>query len=306
MRGSPRPSPPRGEGGPCRPPSWAGIDPRTPALVGAWLPARGEGRPPLTLSPQGRGSRRSTRGEGADHLRRSPNPVNEPRTTCGSVAAPSAGRTTGESRLVGVACASRPTSRLTPAVRPALRREPVYPRCGFSPSGLNAWTYRSQLLTRGWLGLGAWAGLHRRWFAPSPRVLRRDPLPRGERVGAPGPHRGRASTCGCEGCPSASARGCPPVERAGRLSPSPLGGEGRGEARGVRGRTTSGEVRIRSTNLVQPAGQSQHRPPGERPARAGWSGWHVPRAPPAGTRRPFARRCVENPATAGAASPRRA
>jgi len=43
--------------------------------------------------------------------------------------------------------------------------------------------------------------LRRRWFAPSPRVLRRDPLPRGERVGAPGPHHGRVSNRGRRGTP---------------------------------------------------------------------------------------------------------
>ncbi|QDU20096.1 ArnT family glycosyltransferase [Urbifossiella limnaea] len=69
-------------------------------------------------------------------------------------------------------------------------------------------------------------GLRRAWLTPSPRVLRRDPLPRGERVGAPDPHHGRA------------LHRTPRPETDGVSPPSPLGGEGRGEARGVRGVTT--------------------------------------------------------------------
>ena len=58
--------------------------------------------------------------------------------------------------------------------------------------------------------------------------------PRGERVGAPGPHRGRATTRqpGVKRTPASAVR-CPPVTRADRLSPSPLGGEG--ERRSTRG-----------------------------------------------------------------------
>ena len=88
-------------------------------------------------------------------------------------------------------------------------------------------------------GAGVASGPPREWLTPSPRVLRRDPLPRGERVGLADPCHGRASTRYRRGrVRLAPARGCPPAMEVGCLPPSPLGGEGRGEARGVRGRTT--------------------------------------------------------------------
>ncbi len=93
---------------------------------------------------------------------------------------------------------------------------------------------------------GGGAGERERWPAPSPRVLRRDPLPRGERVEA-------------DQSPSTGFGGAKPAHGWDRvLPPSPLGGEGRGEARGVRGRTASDE------DQLPRAGEPQ------RPSATGW------------------------------------
>ena len=83
-RASPRPSPPRGRG-------WALSAPITGghrgadagSASGAWLPARDGGRVPPTLSPRGRGSRRSTRGEGANHVGWGPEPRTQPHQPAG-------------------------------------------------------------------------------------------------------------------------------------------------------------------------------------------------------------------------------
>jgi cation transport ATPase len=113
---------------------------------------------------------------------------------------------------------------------PRVERVTAVPGCGVEAEVVEADGTRHALRIGRPEWVGEASGPCDRWLTPSPRVLRRDPLPRGERVEADRP---------IAVAPVRGARSL--TEEAGGLPPSPFGGEGRGEARGVRGLTTFGD-----------------------------------------------------------------
>ena len=120
-----------------------------------------------------------------------------------------------------------PFARLPKPTGATVERLTAVPGCGVEADVVAGGERHALRVGRpAWVAGSEVNGLHPTWFTPSPRVLRRDPLPRGERVGVAGAPHGRVT------------RREPRPETVGGFSPSPLGGEGRGEARGVRGRTT--------------------------------------------------------------------